>query len=87
MSEDQIRLLEDRTRILEATVGAMRENAAAQRTLVDLIHTDMRSIKTSVDSLTAAMNKGKGGLAAIVTISTTAGGFLTWLATNLFGKH
>jgi hypothetical protein len=82
----QMRYLEDRIKLLEATVVTLRENSASMKTLVDVIHTDMREIKNAVVGLTAAMNRGKGGVAMLITISTTVGGFLTWLVVQVFGK-
>ena len=83
--EEQIRILEDRIKVLESTVITMRESAASTKTLVQVIHNDMKDIKDAINKLTAAMNQGKGSITTLVTASSIFGGIVTWIATKFFG--
>lgn len=85
--EEQVRILEERVKGLETTIVTMRESAAATKTLVSVIHTDMKDIKEAINKLTAAMNQGKGSITTLVTAASIVGGFVTWLATKFFGEH
>lgn len=84
--EIQVRLLEERVKTLETAVSALRENNAALKTLVDVIHTDLKDIKTAMIDLTASMNRGKGGLATLLTVTTMVGSFLGWLFAQVSQK-
>lgn len=83
--EEQVRILEERVKVLETTIVTMRESAAATKTLVSVIHMDMKDIKDAINKLTAAMNQGKGSITTLITAGSIVGGFITWLATKFFG--
>ena len=78
--------MDDRMTYLERDLSQLKAEYAGHVVTQTALAESVRGLVIAVDELTATLNKGKGALAAMVSVSGAAGLAVGWLTYHLGAK-